>query len=833
MKPLRRPHWLKPEIYDLLLEREASFPHCVACGSLEDLTVDHIVPRRDGGKDELGNLQIMCRECNSRKGVRNDIHWSQTFFWDQTPTGDRLGKLRQAQKHLFEAITQDPYFERNPSEIARLLYTCAWIVGAGKTLAIPVAGWALNRVILGKWGRKARRVDRILVLCKEQAIRDQIADDIPKDLAAFGIADLDRRRVGIVKESTQFKQTHWLDQHDIIVCCIQQLWEKDGTAHKDLAKILAEFTLIVIDEPHFANEQVNKIVDAAASSVCIGLTGTPIDGAGALLQRMVALSVYGYQDAIEFDRSLKFISDNKDSLLTMFVREMNLEDAAVTIRGKLTITTTTNHAGYEKNIEPVKAVVRGCIEECLTRDALKIDGEILAAHRLNKPDIYKMTTQPLPWTHVIVYCENIATAEQMASDTNKVFESDRVLYPRELGYHAEVVHAGGDGKTDVKRPAKPLFFDHSWKRCHLNHGKIDSQCSRFVFVVGIGREGVNNPYCSLTGVAVPNDVLWRASILAAIQGWIGRQLRAVIRKLDDGAYEAPPAPLDTVRIITHQAFGVTPMIEAAIQWLCHMDEELSNLQTIAKLNKDDTTTEAPPDIEGHAVFPRNERLSLIGWMKTRQTETGAFPGNEEVIDFICNPASGNRKKDAVRRLADQVRGGEYDTIRADLRLNRDIEPITIVRYERLLHTATDSDLQRFVRCHHPDLIPDLADLHIPSTKRAFSRLLHEHIKRFQMPAITATTTINQLARAIGGSALTAVGKYYRGPEGFVWASATSAAKQKLGVPSSDVLADKSDWDTPQTHAIIRRPDVHTELTNWVIKRMIDEGHCPIYETLKS
>lgn len=40
---------------------------CVRCSSSEKLTIDHIVPVKHGGSDELSNLQILCRSCNSRK----------------------------------------------------------------------------------------------------------------------------------------------------------------------------------------------------------------------------------------------------------------------------------------------------------------------------------------------------------------------------------------------------------------------------------------------------------------------------------------------------------------------------------------------------------------------------------------------------------------------------------------------------------------------------------------------------------------------------------------------------------------------------------------------
>lgn len=36
------------------------------------LTIDHIRPRSAGGTDERGNLQVLCRGCNSAKHTRYD-----------------------------------------------------------------------------------------------------------------------------------------------------------------------------------------------------------------------------------------------------------------------------------------------------------------------------------------------------------------------------------------------------------------------------------------------------------------------------------------------------------------------------------------------------------------------------------------------------------------------------------------------------------------------------------------------------------------------------------------------------------------------------------------
>jgi len=43
---------------------------CRDCGSDFDLTIDHIVARVRGGTNARGNLQTLCRACNSRKGAR-------------------------------------------------------------------------------------------------------------------------------------------------------------------------------------------------------------------------------------------------------------------------------------------------------------------------------------------------------------------------------------------------------------------------------------------------------------------------------------------------------------------------------------------------------------------------------------------------------------------------------------------------------------------------------------------------------------------------------------------------------------------------------------------
>jgi len=48
---------------------------CVSCGTSEAIEADHIIPIVKGGRHSEGNLQPLCRSCNSSKGVKLQIEW--------------------------------------------------------------------------------------------------------------------------------------------------------------------------------------------------------------------------------------------------------------------------------------------------------------------------------------------------------------------------------------------------------------------------------------------------------------------------------------------------------------------------------------------------------------------------------------------------------------------------------------------------------------------------------------------------------------------------------------------------------------------------------------
>lgn len=59
---------MRAKVAGIVLSRDGH--HCRHCGSPERLEIDHIVPIARGGSNHLENLQVLCRPCNARKGVR-------------------------------------------------------------------------------------------------------------------------------------------------------------------------------------------------------------------------------------------------------------------------------------------------------------------------------------------------------------------------------------------------------------------------------------------------------------------------------------------------------------------------------------------------------------------------------------------------------------------------------------------------------------------------------------------------------------------------------------------------------------------------------------------
>jgi 5-methylcytosine-specific restriction endonuclease McrA len=72
--PLRKPRWVSQDTEPINVETrlfvwQRDEGRCRNCGSQENLHFDHVIPRSRGGSSTAENIQLLCRQCNLRKGA--------------------------------------------------------------------------------------------------------------------------------------------------------------------------------------------------------------------------------------------------------------------------------------------------------------------------------------------------------------------------------------------------------------------------------------------------------------------------------------------------------------------------------------------------------------------------------------------------------------------------------------------------------------------------------------------------------------------------------------------------------------------------------------------
>ncbi len=533
---------------------------------------------------------------------------------------------------------------------------------------------------------------------------------------------------------------------------------------------------------------------------------------------MVALTVYGYDQANYNDQSLKRLDSGPD-LFRDFVREIGITEARIFEHGEHGVTDDPGKEGYDKNIMPAIAVVREVIQETKRRDQLVTTAESIAAHR----DPATVEMNGIYPAHPMIVCDDVATARTLADNTNEMFLRDPVTYPAHEGWRAEVVHTDVLDTKGKRLLGRPLGIAHPWLRAKSQGYRLDAKCSRVLFVVGIGREGVNNPACGPVGIAAS-----QGSIVEIVQRALGRQLRAVTsRRAGSPVLLVPPAPLDTVRIITHETFRNAAVIARAISFVCEMEEHIASLPVIDSLGDADPTT--PAGIQREMLLPLKDKLDIAAWLSETRPDGSPVP-LEDVVTGFAGLDTGPRVE-KIRQWATKVRQ-DPDAARREIRLDKTIRPNLIVTREQVRHEPADTELERHLKIHHPDLVGKYVPV-AESFRELISALYVEHASRFHLPPLTQAEHLEDIRQAMTSRVRNSLRSHFTGNRQQIHSLIGSAVKQKLGVPDKGHARNDSDWDTPQVHALLRRPDTQAEIIGWVIGRLVDDGLCPALTALAS
>jgi len=65
---------------------------CAYCGTEENLTIDHVVPRSKGGADFTKNVVCCCHSCNQSK---SNTPWEDWYFSQEFFSLDRYKKINE------------------------------------------------------------------------------------------------------------------------------------------------------------------------------------------------------------------------------------------------------------------------------------------------------------------------------------------------------------------------------------------------------------------------------------------------------------------------------------------------------------------------------------------------------------------------------------------------------------------------------------------------------------------------------------------------------------------------------------------------------------------
>lgn len=314
---MNQPKWMPPAAWvDFCShhQNEQGLFACAHCGSLEQamLTVDHIVPRTDGGADDLSNLQPLCVHCNSKKGGRADRYWARAFYFDK-PLDTRNLRVSQ-HDFIFNSILEyEDFFSQPASAINGKLFCFFQNVGAGKTLGMFCLPFALN-ICARRRADAQPRVDRMLLVTKDKSLRAQIANELKEEPLRYGLVDQAPRVVEITSRGQLATDA---SEYDIGIMCPHMLWpQADAQPHNGsinyswtpaIERILQRHPLIVFDEMHYAHAGIRRLVHAARHALVFGFTASPINSYGDLLEDMIRITVYSYADAVINDGSMKFL----------------------------------------------------------------------------------------------------------------------------------------------------------------------------------------------------------------------------------------------------------------------------------------------------------------------------------------------------------------------------------------------------------------------------------------------------------------------------------------------------------------------------------------------
>lgn len=852
MTSLLKPSWLKAAVWGEFCQKyqrpDGSFP-CSHPGCLRQAdTVDHIKPRshpdftelRDyidesGRKHRqsnpaaahtLENLQPMCRSHNSGKGARPDAYWAQDVYFDRPLNAD---KLRASQRDYIYLRMR----EAGPQMIGRFnqvngkLLSFFQVTGAGKTLGKFALPFGINHGLLDAADHhKPPRIDRVLVLVKEEALRRQITQELQTEPVLHGIVS----KPPIVKEATTSDELLAYSKAPgvhFVVTCAHQLWPRENSAiTASRRELFNAFPCIVFDEMHFATEHIRQVVHQATNSLVFGLTASPIDGAGELLEDMVCVSTYGYREACANDNSMKSlgaaidrpqgdgIAPTFDDLIEeVLPKEVEGLDGVTIVRGE--------EGPGQYSLASAINVANAVVERLDRLDRMQLTGQPSPHRRLHSPNVEVVTASLSYPSHAILRCKDIPTAKFLADYLNEKLGADRVRYPAENGWRAAVAHSTHDGAR------APLSEEeHPWFWSKRNGGKLSADAARILVVSQMACEGINNKFCNVVAWAhIPNTI--RKIVQAN-----GRAFRALFEMLGQELI-VPHAHLDRAYILSHFNWGTgatkaerQKQLVAALRFfnnpdslegIISFDDWLKNGDEIKWIDLEDPAV-------GIGIYDLQKIVAYLANSK----RNGSRVSMRDVYDMVG--AKGGKRQDAIRDIVQGLNSGNAEIVtKVQRRFGRLTEVFPLGPIATL--EKVDVGLDEEKSAEYITSLQGTESLlkhyeHNSEELRQLCATLAPLIRGnyFKPQEVQMQQTITDVIRGIAARIIESMDLYTH--KGHVHKECYRAARIMLGVPGDEVLGKDSRFNIPAVILIFQDQVTQGKIAGHVIRTLFDAGFIP-------
>ena len=121
---------IPPVVRDFVYQRDKY--RCRYCGRTPDpLTVDHVYPKKEGGKSMPGNLVTACMECNNRKGTSVGIWPYPIDYFDNTSNAMENAMRLSVTSYQVESVLSWYYRLRKIGLYSFLLALVAMLIYIG------------------------------------------------------------------------------------------------------------------------------------------------------------------------------------------------------------------------------------------------------------------------------------------------------------------------------------------------------------------------------------------------------------------------------------------------------------------------------------------------------------------------------------------------------------------------------------------------------------------------------------------------------------------------------------------------------------------------------